>query len=54
MKLITHETTFELRYLDEVTTEDEIIYAWREQIGELHPSAIMTVRNAPGGTNEAG
>ena len=53
VRTITEEATFEIRYLDVVTTEEEIIAAWKDQIGEIHPSALKTIRDVPGGTRTA-
>ncbi|XP_037941097.1 uncharacterized protein LOC119674048 [Teleopsis dalmanni] len=53
VKTLTEEVTLELRYLDEITTKEEIITAWKEQIGAIQPSAIKTIRSAPGGTRTA-
>ena len=39
---VTEETSFKLRYLDEVTREEEI--------GEIQSSALRKVRNVPKGT----
>ena len=44
IRTITQETIFELQYLDEVTTKDEIISSGREQIGEIYPPDIRTIR----------
>ncbi|XP_037929914.1 uncharacterized protein LOC119664510 [Teleopsis dalmanni] len=53
VKTLTEEVTLELRYLNEITTKEEIITAWKEQIGAIQPSAIKTIRSAPGGTRTA-
>ena len=45
VRTITEEATFELRYLDEVTAEEEIIAAWKDQIGQIHPSDLKTIRD---------
>ena len=50
VRTITEDATFKLRYLDEVTTEEEIITAWKDQIEEIQPPAFKTIRNIPGGT----
>ena len=53
VRTITDEATFELRYLDGITTEEEIVAAWKDQIGEIHPSPLKTIRAVPGGTRTA-
>ena len=50
VRTITEQAIFEIKYLYEITTEEELITAGKNQIWEIQPSALKTIKNVPEGT----
>ena len=43
IRTITEKTIIELKYLDRVTTKEELIVAWKQKIREIQSSALRNI-----------